>query len=208
MQHIQYREDTLFNVHWWFKHNHALSFTINIVIDSAGTKRICFLLPRSTGKTLNKLHTTKVNIVIMLIDMFMAYGIRWTDEYSQMRWKHTLLLTLNELTLILIMQKGYKMLPASVISALAPPPVSLCGWLVSGPSPGSRCSRSSRCCRDWCRWRGTSGRAWGRSPAPASCCSCAAPSRPHQQASAAVTPAPPGSREQNKTSIWESWVKI
>ena len=76
VQHIQYREDTLFNVHWWFKHNHALSFTINIVIDSAGTKRICFLLPRSTGKTLNKLHTTKVNIVIMLIDMFMAYGIR------------------------------------------------------------------------------------------------------------------------------------
>ena len=123
-----------------------------------------------------------------------VYGIQWTDEYSQMRWKHTLLLTLNELTLILIMQKGYKMLPASVISALAPTPVSLCGWLVSGPSPGSRCSRSSRCCRDWCRWRGTSGRAWGRSPAPASCCPCAAPSRPHQQGSAAGSPAPPGSK--------------
>ena len=52
---------------------HLKQFTINIVIDSAGTKRIYFLLPRSTGKTLNKLRTTKVNIVIMLIDMFMAF---------------------------------------------------------------------------------------------------------------------------------------
>ena len=175
--------------------------------DSAGTKRICYLdlrgrhwISYTRKRLIIQIQISKSNILIMLIDMFVTFIARWiltyamNNEYIHM-YIHVIFVTILrgcQWTLLC-----NQMLPECVISAPSPGPASLCGSLVSVPSPGSRCSRSSRYCRDWCRSHETSGRAWGRSPAPASCCSCEAPSRPRPPESAAASPVRSGAQRLN-----------